>query len=485
VREQHAYSKKMLMELFCLDENSFVRLVERLKFSNVLNINRSNDQNSFDFADDDTEIFDIDFNSDRYDYVFNFVGILSVGNIVIKSFPKYISDKDEPLEEMKEVLDVLNKYNSQESIISLYNGFDNQKEFNLLSVALYLIEDYYENGVYKNQERIIENNGDGEILWDKTINDTFAIIVGNRPVYLELKTLNSNYNDHDYITMLHKFILTDCCNKLKNADLLELFDIDGLELSDNEIEYFGDKDYILYRIQKELNVQFITRKQILLKTLYLYIEKGRASSDNLGFSLYGTTNFPNVWEKVCSEVFSNQLHIPLEMLKLPVDLHEDYVNTGDELLDIIEKPIWTSFDSNKDHEVNHTLIPDLISFFELEGELCFGIFDAKYYDIVLDENNLENNPGVGDVTKQYLYQLVYNDFIVKHGFTRVTNAFLMPSESESSRIIGQAKMNILEGLSNPPLSNIFVIKLSASKMFKHYLTNKKLDVSGEFDLSNM
>ena len=86
---------------------------------------------------------------------------------------------------------------------------------------------------------------------------------------------------------------------------------------------------------------------------------------------------------------------------------------------------------------------------------------------------------MGDVTKQYLYQLAYNDFIHKHEFKHVKNAFLMPSEDEISKLIGEAKMNMLHGLSDPPLINISVVKLSAKKVFNGYLNNEKFDISKE------
>ena len=69
---------------------------------------------------------------------------------------------------------------------------------------------------------------------------------------------------------MHECILTRCTTELQDADLLELFDIAGVDVSDEDIGDFGEKEYILDRIMKELNVQFNTRKQSLLKTLYAY-----------------------------------------------------------------------------------------------------------------------------------------------------------------------------------------------------------------------
>ena len=481
VREQKRYSKKELMKIFEFNEDFFVEFVKKLKFSNVMKlVNKTSDEEELTDLNEDIELFDIDLNNDSYFYVFTFVGVLSIGNVVVKSFPKYLLSNDEPFDEMKEILRVLNKYDSEENIINLYNGYDNQKEFNLLSVCLYLINDYFDNGIYTTDQEIIETNGEGEILWDSTINETFALIVRNKPYYTELQTRNINNDEWDYIVRLHKYIITDCCRKLKNSELLDLFDIPYLNLSDEELDSFGDKEYIIRRLQKELNIQFVTRKQILLKTLCIYLENTNAFKENLGFSMYGTNSFYAVWEKACAQVFNNQLSIPIGRLNLDVDLHEDYQPMkNDNLIDIIEKPKWIAFDSNKKHEVKHTLIPDLISIYELDGGLCFGIFDAKYYNIVLDNNELKNQPGVGDVTKQYLYQLAYNDFIIKHEFKHVKNAFFMPTEDEQSSLIGEAKMDMLQGLSNPPLINISVVKLSARKVFNGYLNNEKFDISEE------
>lgn len=483
VREQKRYSKKDLIDLFKFNENSFIDFVKKLKFSGVLKlVNKTIDEAELTDLNEDIEVFDIDLDNDSYFYVFTFVGVLSIGNIVVKSFPKYLLSENEPFEQMKEVIKVLNKYDSEEHIINLYNGYDNQKEFNLLSVCLYLINDYYENGLYTAEQEIIETNGEGEILWDNTINETFAIIVRNKPYYTELQTRNVNNDDLDYIVRLHRYIITECCEKLKNSDLLDLFDIPHISLSDEDLESFGDKEYIIRRLQKELNVQFITRKQILLKTFCIYLENKKSFKENLGFSMYGTNSFHAVWEKACAVVFDNKLSTPIGILNLNVDLHEDYQDMQDnKLIDIIEKPIWTAFDSNKEYEAKHTLIPDLISLYEVNGDMYFGIFDAKYYNIMLNKKALKNQPGIGDITKQYLYQLAYNDFITKHGFKEVRNAFLMPTEEDKSVLIGEAKLNMLYGLSHPSLINIAVIKLSARKVLNGYLNNTKFDLTDEIE----
>ena len=91
VREQKRYSKKELMNIFEFKENSFVDFVKKLNFINVLKlVNKTNDEAELTDLNEDVSVFDINFHEDYYFYVFTFVGVLSIGNIVIKSFPKYL-----------------------------------------------------------------------------------------------------------------------------------------------------------------------------------------------------------------------------------------------------------------------------------------------------------------------------------------------------------------------------------------------------------
>lgn len=53
------------------------------------------------------------------------------------------------------------------------------------------------------------------------------------------------------------------------------------------------------------------------------------------------------------------------------------------------------------------MIPDIVT---INGDQL-SIYDAKYYKIKLDSIGVKKYPGVGDVTKQYLYELAYKDFL--------------------------------------------------------------------------
>lgn len=101
-----------------------------------------------------------------YLYVFTFVGVIVVAGRALKCYPKYLLSKENPTEELQQILKVLEKYNSKEQIVRMFNDSSESQSFNLLAVLLFLLQDYFENGAYTNTEDIIESNGSGEILWN-------------------------------------------------------------------------------------------------------------------------------------------------------------------------------------------------------------------------------------------------------------------------------------------------------------------------------
>lgn len=474
VREQERYLKSELQRRFFPNEEQGIeKFIKDLKAYGVLKtVKLTQEEKSLSDLMEDSEIVSDELaDNDKYYYVFIYVGIIAIGKRIIKIFPKYIKCSDEPLSEMKQVLKVLEKYsNSEEQIVNIYNGSSENKSFNILAIILFLMNDYYENGIYNNSEDIIEVNGEGAILWEKTINETFALIQDNRPYYMELYTIRNIDDEMDFFKRLHESILTECSKQLEETHLMELFDMVSVDLSEMSVDDFGDVEYILDRIQTELNIQYNTRKQILLKTMYAYISQNRKLLDEeQGISMFGTTAFNMVWEKVCATVFNNKLNTSLESLGLSSKIADGY-DKNTKLIDLIEKPRWFTQD-NFEHKAKETLRPDLIAI-ETHNNIDYCvILDAKYYNIQLEKDKkLMGNPGVGDVTKQYLYQLAYKKFLEDHCITHISNCFLMPTDGDGSDAIasGQVKMDMLNKLG---LKDIQIRLLPAKDMYKHYLTN--------------
>ncbi|WP_019849365.1 LlaJI family restriction endonuclease [Desulfitobacterium sp. PCE1] len=479
VREQKRYAKSDLRRIFRLSSEDVDMFIKNLKAFGVLKTvkNCIEQRELSDLVDGDIEIADVISANDDYLYVFTYVGVITIGSRVIKCYPKYLLSVDKPINEMKKVLKVLGRYGSRKQIVNLYNGDGDRSSFNVLAVILFLLNDYHANGVYNNTEDIVELNGEGEILWDKTINEGFSLISANRPYYIELYTEKTVDDEYDFFKQLHECILTECSNQLKNSGLLELFEMTEIDFTDVTLDSLGDVDYIMYKLQNELNVQFNTRKQLLLKTLYTYVAHKRTEEDSYGISMYGTNSFNLVWEDVCSEVFNNKLNSTLGQLGLIVSLCEGY-KAGDKLIDIIEKPIWSGIDSDGymfSKTSKETLIPDLITIGCQDGKAQFIIFDAKYYNIQLESGKeLRGNPGVGDVTKQYLYQMAYKKFLADHQIEIVKNCFIMPTQADVIVNKGMVKIDML---SNLGLQNIQIRLLPAKIIYEYYLARKIMDVS--------
>lgn len=471
VREQKRYTKKELGRILHCTEDKAIPLIRKLKEFGVLKAVRAS-QIQRDLSvllEEDIEVADIEAGEDAYLYVFTFVGVIIAAGCVLKCYPKYLLHTDAPGKELQQVLKVLQKYHAKEQRIRMFHDSGENHSFHLLSVLLFLMQDYYENGVYSNTETVMERNGSGEILWEKTINETFTMISGNRPYYVELQTKKRVTDDHNYLKRLHACMLTRASKELQDADLLDLFDLTAIDLTDEALDEFGEEDEILYRIEKELSVQFNTRKQMVLKAMYAYLAHRGHLCDADSFSLFGTNSFPLVWEKVCADIMDNQLDVPLGEVPLPVPLKPEY-DRKQKLVDLIERPLWTAVGKT----AKDTLIPDLITIAKAGHEYQFIIFDAKYYNARLEFGvSPKGQPGIESITKQYLYQLAYQKFIEEHAFASVKNCFLMPTENPTVEVRGEVSMRMFHELG---LQNIQVRFLPADMAYEHYLSGRKMDI---------
>lgn len=259
-REQKCYTLNQLSQELNLIDNyeKLKKVIGVLKRYGIIK-SVQNTEYKYDDLSDLEVIAEISSDNTDVIYKFVFVGVVLVDDCVICCYPKYIkSDEDnyseeELIDEIKLCLKVIQKYDSTKNqSIHLYNGFEDAKLFNKLAVSLYLLRDYFDNGLYSNQESIIETNGEGQIDWNRTINDTFSIIKNEKPYYLELQTLNTKTNELDYFKLLHEVIITECSKLLEDSNLSVFFDLETVKLSSQTLDDFGGIEYICYRLEKEL-----------------------------------------------------------------------------------------------------------------------------------------------------------------------------------------------------------------------------------------
>lgn len=474
LKEQKRYTQTELKEAFLCSDEMLMPILRKLKEYGIIKVVMKSEtqRNLSELLDEDVVISDVSYRDLTHYYVVTFVGVIVIGNMVIKCLPKYM-DESSPsiIADLKTILKVLKKVNASEQIIKLYNGSSEGTNFNTLAIILWILNDFYENGSYINTQNIIESNGNGEILWDRTINETFAYLTNNKPIYPELLTRKEISDDYDYIRRLHECVVCNISKDLCKSDLMDLFEMVPVEVSDETIEDFGDPEYILYRIEQALNVQFNDRKKLLLQALYAYINNEVGLYDIDSLSMFGTSSFNMVWEDVCQAVFNNKLQRTINELFPDVD-NKSY-DSEKKLIEIIEKPLW-EINGNR-YLASDTLIPDIITLYHQENKVTMAILDAKYYTPSFDPPDKANGyPGIESVSKQYLYQLAYQKFIKDYGIDSVVNAFLLPTIEKEIRVAGKTTFSILQ---NMGLHDIIVVLLPPAKIYEAFLKGDCIDLT--------
>lgn len=438
-------------------------------------------------------------------FFFNFVGVVYVDDCIIKVYPKYIDVDVDKLEgeELKKfenhfskTLKVIRRINSQSQNVSLNE--QNKNNYNHIGMQIFLLEDYYRNGIYENKETVIETNGEGEIDWDKTINETTAIIKNQKPYYVELQTINTRSNDFDYFKLLHESVLCECSRTLRDTSLLEYLGMVPCELTGMEFSSFGDVNYIKYRLQQEIRTQFVTRKRNQLISLLTYITETNSRNNSNTIKLYGTYHFEHIWEVLCKAVFddlyNNDYRIGNSNLKASPSINKllenEYLkddtfptlsNLSKSFKDLIERVDWNmNFNSSVvTCTPDGSLTPDLIC---IDNKENFYILDAKYYLVTVKEKTkkIENQPGIQDVLKQFAYERAYHDFLKEFRFFRTLNAFIMPSlyskrneEPDSISILkGNVTFSLMQTSSYEKLGAIQVLEIKPEFLYENFLQSK-------------
>lgn len=517
-REGLLYDREELLEAlgYCADSErdrmAFQRFLGMLKRKRLLKTRRK--KGSREASEDDASLIAED-GIDYEDYVgvekqgtqylFRFVGMVFHDDRVVNVYPKYIEDTGELDSKMKQVMHVIRKHQGkmyQLDVPKLLEAAERGEEINMLSVILFLVDDYSQNRLYYEDERITECNGENEIAWGKTVEMLDPIFVQGRPVYVDTFTTRRKDNQGNYFVRLHRLILTLAFRELEEIGLSELFSLPVIALSDEEIDDFGSSDYIREMIDREIRVQFDDRKLSVLRGMDLYIAKkaGRCrkhmQAGEEGVSFFGTRAFHNVWEDVINEVYGSQRD------KTFADIQANYFGRLDYAISLpngscaniegahilskaIEKPEWHLSNPSGSSEEgiylpDKTFLPDYLKFSERDG--TFYIMDAKYYVprwhiTEGGEKRIERQPGVEDVVKQYMYYLAYRPLLEHNSIdvSHVKNFYIMPTEGED-KDVGYARLGFFAELL-PDVFDIRVKMINAEKVFSHYLQGDKLDVA--------
>lgn len=281
-----------------------------------------------------------------------------------------------------------------------------------LKSFLWLVKDYFDNGLITAVEKLYQKNGNGRISWSRTFKTT-PFLMQKKLFYLDLTTEYKAKTD-DVLTFIH-----DYCLRIALREIGWIFGIRNTpciisELTDNQ------KLYYERCLLREQNRTFNDHKKVLIRHLLRVLKHSLGKKDYSDRSEIGTYKFCHVWEKMIQEVYGNK------------PLNEFFPNA-----------IWHIKGVVKD---SSHLRPDTVMEYDNRGEKRLYILDAKYYKYGIYDN-IDLLPGSSDVQKQ----ITYGDHAkYRHAEYegRIKNAFILPFCScfmDKVQNIGYAESNWREG----------------------------------------
>lgn len=477
IRELSYYSPTELSDKLKVPLESAKVLIEVLTTRGVLKLKSTNDVEEYDSCIDASP-------ANRGKYQFVYVGIARFNDIVLVVYPKYFGAHEPTIAQMRQIFRVIRKASGSLSEIAAATE-DGLRQNDKLALMLTILEMYSEYSLYSNQQKVYETNGYGDISWERTISTHDAFLNKGKPLYLDFETMKTTQDQSDFVTRFHEFAVTECSRFMNESGLAELLALDEVELTDSEIEDFGDKEYIKYRLEQELSIQFVTWKQDLIRLLLQYIEEGEVSIQSDDVMCLGITSFYHTWETACKIAFGDMLDKPLE--RLPITLPEKWVKKRQKtLLSIIPRPAWHVYDEEHGYTAcaaKDTLIPDTVTIWgDNDDKQTFAILDAKYYTPQLS-GKVAGVPGIESITKQHLYQSAYRNFVKDCAIEHVINAFVVPFNCKNIRLLGKVEFSeVLETLPAPFTNEILLWALPAEQIWNCYLENRML---GEEEINHL
>lgn len=446
-----------------LNNHEFKDLLDKLAKSNILiKKNKLNTNELFDDYLTDEIILNPEINET---YIFKFVGIIQTNkNNIILVYPKYI-DKEKTMldydknnqKKFSQIINVISKYKNRLSQNLIKPNEIEEQIFNNLGIKLKIISSYHTHGLYNREKETYNNNSRGQILWNKTVNQNTAHLINGIPIYLDFQAIEKDLNINDEVRLIHISILNYI--SLEISPILQILNIPSVLL--DEVEAYDETkiDYYLYILQKELKNEYVTYKQNIIKELIIFLKNQSAKMQD-EINIVGTTSFELVWEDVCSVTYENHLSKSLIDLNLETD---KLINKHSKLKEYIEKPKWIGNKGNIIHSKS-SLELDVLNI----DKPYFNIYDAKYYNIRVGHKKIRNTPGVADVTKQYLYQLVFDELITKNSLIP-NNFFIVPKdelEIDNSELTS-VSFDMFDELNLEPIK---VIGRDCETIFKEYLS---------------
>jgi hypothetical protein len=387
--------------------------------------------------------------------------------------------------EMIKLLSVIEKAGKSPKVtIPEFNRNDTEDE-DKFAISIWLLRDYAKNGLYEVRRKEVERDGKHEIDWRKTIETEQAYLNKKKtPFYMNIWTSKKNKDTQNMARRIHEAIIAEIVEQFSNNKILYSIFTKNISIQTNEkLNRLGNPNRLIKEVTKEISRQFDTEKKRMLTKLIGYIKKDtHSSSENI--QSYGTSSFNLVWEDCLKHVFDDtQDKTVIEKPKWEV-FSETGTISKDEADEMIEE--------NSNDEISiitkekSTLIPDVVHINDEKKEII--VIDAKYYIPTWPETKdeqLSGVPGIGDITKQYLYQLAYMKSSDYSCYKIEKNCFIMPmqcskiSDEKETLLRKKAKVDfplfnhIIIESSGKTVASIVCFELNPNKCFYDYLSSPK------------
>jgi len=350
--------------------------------------------------------------------------------------------------ERNAVLQAIDRYNRELDLLG-NPAEKTERHESLLELAVRVLRDYLENGVYTVQRPEQEHNGQGEIDWETTIDKYQPVFLKRggkvRPFYMDYDTKLACSDEEHYITRLHQCLVTTWGRKLEELGLSSVLRVNVPLLSEDELVHFGTKEFQLDQIRKELGVQFVTKSRHTLSLMRELIERMSESQSTNDRSLaFGMNGAEHLWEEACAKVLGSELDEKI------ADCGLEWSGT---FRDYMPRPIWKQIEQgsespdDKAYDLESKKSGWRLDFIRTWPPIGLVeklvILDAKYYDVWWDppdgkNRKIQGQPGIGDIAKQIFYQMAFQNLATENKKEDGTplafvNAFLFPEDDQKGK----------------------------------------------------
>ncbi len=327
-------------------------------------------------------------------YIFRYVGLISLPFCTVSVLPKYISNTlsvQAMQNYTRYTIAVLQQYagvSRDEPGLDFLTSLPEEKGYSEPVVADALIDYYRRYGIRQKEELSYRTGGNGEVNWQQTVEKVIPVMSGHRIFYPENVSAVRRHQAEEVIAGIQRWATRYCIEKY--SQLLpgsENIFFEGE--APTTPEELGPVSMLVGMLYRELRHTFTDTGIQLLQNLIWLLEQQTAVAETAAVTFYGTASFHLAWEDACKKAFGD-------------------ISTRPEISSLFRPPVWvsgnyreyTTTEKPGFSNSRNVLIPDVIAY---DADTLL-ILDAKYYLIKFRGNRVDGNPGIGDITKQILYE---------------------------------------------------------------------------------